>query len=85
MSGRLPGARYDQVSIPGYRQIVDLSPAKGSRFADAVGSRVISSRRITTISCGLAGVRHKKMQNGPRGHRQGRDRLCASCHAERSG
>ncbi len=28
---------YDQVSVPGYRQIVDLSPANDSRFLDAVG------------------------------------------------
>jgi penicillin amidase len=30
-------ALYDQVSIPGYRQIIDLSPANDSRFLDAVG------------------------------------------------
>jgi len=28
---------YDQISIPGYRQIIDLSPANDSRFIDAVG------------------------------------------------
>ena len=28
---------YAQISIPGYRQIVDLSPANDSRFLDAVG------------------------------------------------
>jgi penicillin amidase len=28
---------YDQVSIPGYRQVIDLSPANDSRFLDAVG------------------------------------------------
>ncbi len=28
---------YDQTSVPGYRQIVDLSPANDSRFLDAVG------------------------------------------------
>src|SRR5262249_39388300 len=28
---------YEQRSIPGYRQIVDLSPANDSRFLDAVG------------------------------------------------
>jgi penicillin amidase len=28
---------YEQHSIPGYRQIVDLSPANDSRFLDAVG------------------------------------------------
>ena len=30
-------APYTQTSIPGYRQIVDLSPANDSRFLDAVG------------------------------------------------
>jgi hypothetical protein len=28
---------YDQTSVPGYRQIVDLSPTNDSRFLDAVG------------------------------------------------
>ena len=28
---------FDQHSIPGYRQIIDLSPANDSRFIDAVG------------------------------------------------
>jgi len=28
---------FNQISIPGYRQIVDLSPANNSRFLDAVG------------------------------------------------
>jgi len=28
---------YDQISIPGYRQIIDLSPANDSLFIDAVG------------------------------------------------
>lgn len=28
---------YDQTSIPGYRQIIDLSPENDSRFLDAVG------------------------------------------------
>lgn len=30
-------AKYEQHLIPGYREIVDLSPANDSRFADAVG------------------------------------------------
>ena len=30
-------ARYDQHSLPGYREIVDLSPANDSRFIEAVG------------------------------------------------
>jgi penicillin amidase len=28
---------YDQVSIPGYRQVIDLSPAADNRYLDAVG------------------------------------------------
>jgi penicillin G amidase len=28
---------FDQRAVPGYRQIVDLSPANDSRFIDAVG------------------------------------------------
>ena len=28
---------FNQISIPGYRQIIDLSPANDSRFLDAVG------------------------------------------------
>jgi penicillin amidase len=28
---------YTQEAVPGYRQIVDLSPANNSRFIDAVG------------------------------------------------
>ncbi len=31
------GHPFDQVAIPGYRQIIDLSPVNDSRFADAVG------------------------------------------------
>jgi len=36
---------YEQHSVPGYRQIVDLSPANDSRFLDAVGQsgHVLSS------------------------------------------
>jgi penicillin amidase len=30
-------AKYEQHLIPGYREIIDLSPANASRFADAVG------------------------------------------------
>ncbi|HZT76508.1 MAG TPA: penicillin acylase family protein [Vicinamibacterales bacterium] len=30
-------AKYEQHLIPGYREIIDLSPANDSRFADAVG------------------------------------------------
>jgi penicillin amidase len=30
-------ARYEQHLVPGYREIIDLSPANDSRFADAVG------------------------------------------------
>ena len=30
-------ALYEQRSVPGYREIIDLSPANDSRFIDAVG------------------------------------------------
>ncbi len=30
-------ALYEQHSVPGYREIIDLSPANDSRFIDAVG------------------------------------------------
>ena len=29
--------RFEQTEVPGYRQIIDLSPANDSRFLDAVG------------------------------------------------
>ena len=56
-------ARYDQVSIPGYRQIVDLSPANDSRFADAVGeSGHFLSPHYDDFLADWRAVRHKKMR-----------------------
>jgi len=54
---------YDQVSIPGYRQIVDLSPANDSRFADAVGqSGHFLSPHYDDFLRDWQAVRHKKMR-----------------------
>jgi penicillin amidase len=54
---------YDQVSIPGYRQIVDLSPANDSRFADAVGqSGHFLSRHYDDFLPDWQAVRLKKMR-----------------------
>jgi penicillin G amidase len=54
---------YDQTSIPGYRQIVDLSPANDSRFLDAVGqSGHFLSRHYDDFLGDWKAVRHKKMR-----------------------
>jgi penicillin amidase len=54
---------YDQISIPGYRQIIDLSPANDSRFADAVGqSGHFLSRHYDDFLPDWRAVRHKKMR-----------------------
>jgi penicillin amidase len=66
---------YDQKSIPGYRQIVDLSPANDSRFIDAVGqSGHFLSPNYDDFLGDWQAVRHKKMrmsradiENGARG------------------
>ena len=56
-------APYDQVSIPGYRQIVDLSPANDSRFLDAVGqSGHFLSPHYDDSLADWQAVRHKKMR-----------------------
>jgi penicillin amidase len=56
-------APYDQVSIAGYRQIVDLSPANDSRFADAVGqSGHFLSRHYDDFLPDWQKVGHKKMR-----------------------
>ena len=56
-------APYDQVSIPGYRQIVDLSPANDSRFSDAVGqSGHVLSPHYDDFLSDWSAVRHKKMR-----------------------
>jgi penicillin amidase len=54
---------YDQISIPGYRQVIDLSPANDSRFLDAVGQagHFLSVHYDDFLSDWKA-VRHKKMR-----------------------
>jgi penicillin amidase len=54
---------YDQVSVPGYRQIVDLSLANDSRFLDAVGEggHFLSAHYDDFLGDWKA-VRHKKMR-----------------------
>jgi penicillin G amidase len=54
---------YDQVSVPGYRQIVDLSPANDSRFLDAVGEGGhFLSPHYDDFLADWRAVRHKKMR-----------------------
>jgi penicillin G amidase len=56
-------APYDQVSIPGYRQIVDLSPANDSRFLDAVGEAGhFLSPHYDDFLGDWRAVRHRKMR-----------------------
>ncbi len=56
-------APYEQHSLPGYREIIDLSPANDSRFLDAVGQ---SGHFLSTHYDDFLGdwraVRHKKMR-----------------------
>jgi penicillin G amidase len=54
---------YDQISIPGYRQVIDLSPADDNRFLDAVGQagHFLSVHYDDFLSDWKA-VRHKKMR-----------------------
>jgi penicillin amidase len=54
---------YEQRSIPGYRQIVDLSPSHDSRFLDAVGQsgHVLSSRYDDFLKDWQA-VQHRPMR-----------------------
>jgi penicillin amidase len=54
---------FDQRSIPGYRQIVDLSPANDSRFIDAVGqSGHFLSRYYDDFLEDWQAVRHRPMR-----------------------
>jgi penicillin amidase len=54
---------YTQESIPGYRQIVDLSPANNSRFIDAVGqSGHFLSRHYDDFMTDWRDVRDRKMR-----------------------
>jgi penicillin amidase len=54
---------YEQRAIPGYRQIVDLSPANDSRFLDAVGqSGHFLSPHYDDFLEDWRAVRHRKMR-----------------------
>jgi penicillin amidase len=56
-------APYEQHSVAGYREIIDLSPANESRFADAVGqSGHFLSRHYDDALDDWAAVRHKRMR-----------------------
>ena len=54
---------FEQRSVPGYRQIVDLSPANDSRFLDAVGqSGHFLSRHYDDFLQDWREVRHRRMR-----------------------
>jgi penicillin amidase len=54
---------YQQTLVPGYREIIDLSPANDSRFLDAVGqSGHFLSRRYDDALADWRAVRHRKMR-----------------------
>ena len=54
---------YEQHSVPGYREIIDLSPANDSRFLDAVGqSGHFLSSHYDDFLADWRSVRHKKMR-----------------------
>jgi penicillin amidase len=54
---------FDQTEVPGYRQIVDLSPANDSRFSDSVGqSGHFLSPHYDDALEDWRQVRHKKMR-----------------------
>ncbi|HEX7137779.1 MAG TPA: penicillin acylase family protein [Vicinamibacterales bacterium] len=56
-------ALYEQHSVPGYRQIVDLSPADDSRFVDAVGeSGHFLSPHYDDFLADWRAVRHRRMR-----------------------
>ncbi len=54
---------YEQHSVPGYREIIDLSPANDSRFIDAVGeSGHFLSKHYDDFQRDWQAVRHRKMR-----------------------
>jgi penicillin G amidase len=56
-------APYDQKQVPGYREIIDLSPANDSRFVDAVGqSGHFLSPHYDDFLADWRAVRHRKMR-----------------------
>ena len=70
---------YEQRSVAGYRQIIDLSPANDSRFLDAVGqSGHLLSPHYDDFLHDWRAVRHRKMrmeradiERGALGHARG--------------
>jgi penicillin amidase len=56
-------APYEQHTVPGYREIIDLSPANDSRFIDAVGqSGHFLSKHYDDFLKDWRAVRHRKMR-----------------------
>ena len=56
-------ARYEQRLVPGYREIIDLSPANDSRFQDAVGqSGHPLSKHYDDALADWRAVKHRKMR-----------------------
>jgi len=54
---------YEQNNVPGYREIIDLSPANDSRFIDAVGeSGHFLSTHYDDFQRDWQAVRHRKMR-----------------------
>ena len=54
---------YEQRSVPGYREIIDLSPANDSRFLDAVGqSGHPLSKHYDDFLADWHAVKHRKMR-----------------------
>jgi len=54
---------FDQRSVPGYREIIDLSPANDSRFLDAVGeSGHLLSPHYADFLSDWHDVKHRKMR-----------------------
>jgi penicillin G amidase len=54
---------YEQRSVPGYREIVDLSPANDSRFLDAVGeSGHFLSKHYDDFLADWHAVKHRRMR-----------------------
>jgi penicillin amidase len=57
---------YEQRNVPGYREIIDLSPANDSRFVDAVGeSGHFLSKHYDDFQRDWHDVRHRKMRMSP--------------------
>jgi penicillin amidase len=54
---------YEQHNVPGYREIIDLSPANDSRFLDAVGeSGHFLSKNYDDFQRDWHDVRYRKMR-----------------------